>query len=110
MDFGNITLDQLSKIIARNNFYADKHGIAISWVFTKPGFIFASMKSISPEGRVREKQDFVIDKDLHFVIAEIQYWFWQELKSVDELFNCEDTPIDNRELKWKKGEGFKPID
>lgn len=107
MDFGNITLNQLSKITARNNYIASKHGLILSWKFIDSKNILAQICS---SDRLVEKNRFPIDKDLPFIIAEIQYWFTEQLKATEELFDVKPTVIDTREKKWKKGEGFRPVE
>lgn len=85
MDFGNVTLGQLSKIIERNNYKADKLGLVLSWRSIQPGTVLATIKGKSGEGRLVDSKEFPVDKDFHFIIAEIQYWFALEIKRAEDL-------------------------
>lgn len=82
MDFGNITLEQLSRITDRNSLKAQRYGLKLHWQIFD-GYLLAY---ISDNSHVCEQEEFKLDKHFHLVLAEIQYWYAQKLKEFEELF------------------------
>lgn len=106
MDFGKVTLDQLSKITDRNNAKAIQLNVKLSWTIIDDNVL----AKISDESHVCEQENFPLNRHFHLILIDIQHWYWQKLNEMEDLFSAKSPPVDTRVKRWKKGEGFKPID